>query len=273
MFPFAAIPSTWFDVIAMTGKESVDFLQRISTNDVTGVSRGEVRPTLFVSDKGRIIDTVWVVPADDGVLLCVSRGMAPTIIPWLERYIIMEEITVADRSNELSVAMSSSLSDGSFPTTFHGIPVFLSIVPRTSETATASDNDFDIWRIAAGIPRSQQEMTEEFNPLELHLWPWISFTKGCYIGQEVIARLDTYNKIQRSLCHWESESVVGSGSPVMDETGNSIGRITSVYQEGNTSSGLAVLRIAFAEEGCTLTANGVRLTIDKNLYKEHHGTY
>ena len=272
MFPYAAIPSTWFDVIAMTGKESVDFLQRISTNDVTGVSLGEVRPTLFVSDKGRIIDTVWVVPTDDGVFLCVSRGMAPTIIPWLERYIIMEEITVADRSNELSVAMSSTMSDGSFSTTFHGIPVFLSVVPRTSDVAL-SDIDFDIWRIAAGIPRSQQEMIEEFNPLELHLWPWISFTKGCYIGQEVIARLDTYNKIQRSLCHWVSGSVVESGTPIIDDAGNPIGRITSVHVEGNTSSGLAVLRIAFAEEGRTLTANGVRITIDKNLYKEHHGTY
>ena len=257
----------------MTGKESVDFLQRISTNDVTGVARGEVRPTLFVSDKGRIIDTVWIVPNGDGVLLCVSNGMAPKIIPWLERYIIMEEITVTDRSADMIVSMSSTLSDKSFPTTFHGSPVFLSIESRTSDTAAVSDNAFESWRISAGIPRSQHEMTEEFNPLELYLWPWISFTKGCYIGQEVIARLDTYNKIQRSLCHWTADGNVNAGAPIADDAGSPIGRVTSVLQEGSSSSGLAVLRIAFAEKGRTLTVNNSRITIDKNLYKEHPGTY
>ena len=67
--------------------------------------------------------------------------------------------------------------------------------------------------------------------------------------------------------------LIDAGAPIADDAGSPIGRVTSVLQEGSSSSGLAVLRIAFAEKGRTLTVNNSRITIDKNLYKEHHGTY
>jgi folate-binding protein YgfZ len=58
---------------------------------------------------------------------------------------------------------------------------------------------FDVLRIEAGIPVYGRELREDYNPLEANLRKFVSFTKGCYIGQEVIVRLDTYNKLQRRL--------------------------------------------------------------------------
>lgn len=64
---------------------------------------------------------------------------------------------------------------------------------------TMSNQAYECFRIFHGIPMSAKELTGDFNPYEVGLGHAISYTKGCYIGQEVIARLDTYKKIQRKL--------------------------------------------------------------------------
>jgi folate-binding protein YgfZ len=64
---------------------------------------------------------------------------------------------------------------------------------------TMSTQGYECFRVFHGIPEAGCELSSEFNPFEVGLRHAISFTKGCYIGQEVIARLDTYEKIQRKL--------------------------------------------------------------------------
>lgn len=63
--------------------------------------------------------------------------------------------------------------------------------------------EFDLFRVQNGIPEHPSELSPIYNPLEAKLAPLISFTKGCYVGQEVIARLDTYKKVQRILVRME----------------------------------------------------------------------
>ncbi len=62
-----------------------------------------------------------------------------------------------------------------------------------------SDEEYNVKRIELGIPEFGKEMTENTNPLECNLGNYVSFTKGCYIGQEVIARLDAYDKISKHM--------------------------------------------------------------------------
>jgi len=63
----------------------------------------------------------------------------------------------------------------------------------------AGDEAAEIWRVMRGLPASGHELTEDYNPLEAGLWDAVSFDKGCYVGQEVVARLRTYDKVSRSL--------------------------------------------------------------------------
>ena len=60
-------------------------------------------------------------------------------------------------------------------------------------------DSYEAFRIAAGVPAHGPELGEEVNPLEAGLWDAVSFTKGCYVGQEVVARLNTYEKVKRYL--------------------------------------------------------------------------
>ncbi len=262
-----------FDAIKISGNESVDFLQRIATNQFDEFGPGNIQKTLLVTDRGRILDAVWVVQQHDHLVMFTSRGMAGEIITWLNKYIVMEDIELSDISNEFVIDVHFDQNDNFYKTDYFGFPASFEVKKSSAVGSVKSAETYEMWRIQNGIPRSKKEITQEYNPLELNLWDWISFTKGCYIGQEVIARLDTYNKIQRVLCKISSNSLISEQELLLDETGVETGKITSVVQTGGTYIGLAVLRVKFAVEQQHLTTHETKaiVTIEKTYRKDVYG--
>lgn len=96
-------------------------------------------------------------------------------------------------------------------------------------------------RIEQGRPQPDRELTEDHNPLEAGLWHTISFNKGCYIGQETIARLDTYKGVKQQLWGVRLPSGTELGSPVWLED-EKIGQLTSVVETEQGAIGLAYIR-------------------------------
>ena len=262
-----------FDVIQMKGKESIDFLQRISSNDFTSFSDGKIQKTLFITDKGRIVDASWVIHRNDHLLLLVSNGLSEEIIPWLQKYIIMEDIELQNVSSQYEITLHFDRNNQYYHSEYFGIPVAFELHDHTGTRAYSLPHEFDAWRIENGIPIAKKELTQEFNPLELNLWDWISFTKGCYIGQEVIARLDTYQKIQRRLCKISSATILHEQELLLDELNNEIGKLTSVLQQEGMWIGLAVVRSKHAVEGVQMKTNHSHslVNIDKVFHKEQYG--
>ena len=104
----------------------------------------------------------------------------------------------------------------------------------------------EAFRILRGIPAPGRELTEARNPLEAGLNDAVSFDKGCYVGQEVVARLRTYDKISRALVglSWPSgDALPESGSPLAIE-GRSVGTLTSAVRRpgGNDAIGLGYIK-------------------------------
>ena len=127
---------------------------------------------------------------------------------------------------------------------------------------------WDLLRVDNGIGEAGQEYTEAYNPLEAGLIDMISFNKGCYVGQEVVARLNTYDKVQRALVTlaFEEKASPAAGSGVFWE-GSEVGTVTSVARlPGEThSSALAYVRKAHIEADKVLTVGkddgAVRATV------------
>ena len=118
----------------------------------------------------------------------------------------------------------------------------------------------EISRVEAGIPRFGNEMDQDTLPPEVNIQNRaISYSKGCYIGQEIIARIRTYGRVNRTLVGFRFdkelvESVV-SGSLLKDESGKIIGKITSVVNSPNFGVvGLGLIRKTHADLGKVLTA-------------------
>ena len=113
----------------------------------------------------------------------------------------------------------------------------------------------DVVRIERGVPVSGKELTEDFNPLEAGLFEHVSFTKGCYVGQEVVTRLNTYNKVSKYLVglRWGRDVPVSQGTSLFDD-GKQVGVVTSAGTLPTADGiGLGYVRKAQGGDGYTLS--------------------
>jgi tRNA-modifying protein YgfZ len=104
-----------------------------------------------------------------------------------------------------------------------------------------SDRAWNMLRILQGRPEPDQELTEDYNPLEVGLWQTISLNKGCYIGQETIARLNTYKGVKQHLWGIRLTAPVELGSPItLGE--EKVGKLTSYTETPDGHFGLGYIR-------------------------------
>ena len=257
--------------IEVRGSDRLDFLHRLSTNDLLACRVGEVTSTLFLTDKGRIVDRAFVLVRTDSVLLLTSAGTADMLIDWLGKFIITEDISLHEVTDETGVICLigahvdsvlnegighrltentwDSISIGDIAVTVallqerYGKRAFLMTSAQETKRlllhVTDSGSTFgvraggyaasQILRICQGIPEGGTELTGEFTPYDVGLRDDISFKKGCYIGQEVIARLDTYRKIKkRPMGLIFPEGAAPRVGEMLERGGTAIGTITSL---------------------------------------------
>lgn len=232
------------DALVLRGSDCIDFLNRLSTNDLKGLSESQCRTTVLTNEKGKIIDIATIFYQGESHLLIVSLHNGQRIKNWLEKFIIMEDVVVdgvltdvqliACIGSQTNLALSDIMGIQEVPRednfinivfnnrnlisykdTKWQMPVFYifepqnlksTLLPEFMDTASVKGiidiinlDVFEIMRVEQGVPIFGKEISEHINPLEARLNKFISFSKGCYIGQEVIARLDSYKKLQRQL--------------------------------------------------------------------------
>lgn len=111
-------------------------------------------------------------------------------------------------------------------------------------------------RVEQGRPVPDRELTDDYNPLEAGLWRSISFDKGCYIGQETIARLNTYNGVKQKLWGVRLRSLVEPGMAVMLDA-EKVGKLTSIVQTEQGAFGLAYIRTKAGGTGLKIKVGDV----------------
>lgn len=286
-------------VIRGTGADRLDLLHRLSTNATRDLAAGEETTTILTSDKGRVIEVVRVIALDDHILMLLSGGDTEQVRAWLEKYTIMDDFATSDATSGYVVAGvygdhakslvagvldqrppdAGKVARGRFQEgevmilrdlRLTGAGGFLLVIDATVADALLArlaeggareigEETYETLRIEAGSPAIGRELTEAYNPLEAGLTQFISFTKGCYIGQEVIARLDSYDKVQRHLVGLSFpgslEARNGGALDLVDAgEGKRVGAITSIAYSpslGRTIA-LAYVRTSFAVPGATV---------------------
>jgi folate-binding protein YgfZ len=298
----AMTDNSLFGRIEVTGDDRLDLLHRLSTNSLIGLPAGGVASTVFVTDKGRVLDSVIVSAREDSLMLITSPGAELLLTRWIEKYTITEDIrlrTVTDDTVMISLlgpriismisAMSGLPSGGNGSVTLARGETQLFIVHTQDDRSdianiiadkAATPHLMDMlnslpgawWigrrayegvRIASGIPGFPGEINEAYTPFECGLRGSISFTKGCYIGQEVIARLDTYRKVRRHLARVVSGAGLSGPLPLpMLMNGAEAGTLTSMTEIpfGGKYLGLAIIRNDLAP-GETLWAGTTGMSV------------
>ncbi len=222
--------------VELTGADRAKFLHGFCTNDIQRLEPGQGCEAILTNIKGKAVGHVFVFATATALWLDTVAGQAETITTHLDRYLIREDVTFHDRSNELGelfltgphAAQLLMLDEGLPPyghveresfgqpfvirraDLFHQ-PGFLISLPLTARDAmlrsllavgvvSGSSDLFESLRIAAGFPLYGRDITDENLAQEVARTPQcISFTKGCYLGQEPIARLDALGHTNREL--------------------------------------------------------------------------
>ncbi|MCP5099777.1 MAG: folate-binding protein YgfZ [Chloroflexi bacterium] len=117
-----------------------------------------------------------------------------------------------------------------------------------SGLVVADKTTFDALRIESGLPRYGREMTADYIPLETGLWDDVSFTKGCYVGQEIIARMESRGKLAKRLVKLQPTTPIESGSKITAD-GKSVGTITSTAVLPDGSVALGYVKTAVLDAG------------------------
>ncbi|MFA4923132.1 MAG: glycine cleavage T C-terminal barrel domain-containing protein [Ignavibacteriaceae bacterium] len=299
---FRLLPAS---LLELQGKDVLDFLHRITTNDLKSLPVNEFIKTIFTNEKGRILDSVSVLNFGEKQLLIGNTGTQQKLLLWLQRYIIMDDVKVTNADERYSVFEVFGPQAKSFMTLLCGeqckelrsneirmlnvedfsFSVIANAEARKMESffiialspnaiklvqyalqnkglfdfGLIGEDAYGIYRIEKGI-LSEKELNDHYNPHEAKLLDEVSFTKGCYIGQEVIARLATYDKVQKFLCGFVfiDSTKVDKDFLIVDDELNEIGTITSsVYSLSlQKTIGLGYLKKDFILENKILKAIG-----------------
>jgi folate-binding protein YgfZ len=208
--------------VRVSGPDAEDYLQRMVSNDVEALGVGEACDALLLTPKARVIATLrlWRRGETDFLLL-TEPELGRAVLAELRRMRFAAKCEIEPEQHTSSLVFGGE--DG-IPNDEYGVPARELLDAEV--TATLAADELERLRIEAGTPRYGHELDDRVLPAEAGLdKTHISFTKGCYPGQEPIARLHYRGHVNRRLRVLEVESA-SPGDEIVYE-GKTVGRVTS----------------------------------------------
>ncbi len=238
-------------VYRISGADKDAFLQNLVTNDVAGLANGLVR-TALLTPQGKYLADFFLVPDDDAILLDVSETLAAGLVQRLTMYKLRADVTI----EPLDIVVTQGLGDapeGAFVDPRDPGLGWRSYIGLTNEM-----EDWEARRIAAGVPESGIELVpNESFPLEVGFerFHGVDFKKGCYVGQEVTARMKHKTELRKGLCRVSVEGHAPVGTEIVNGAGKVAGRL---YSQAN-GKGLAHLRFDRVDDAMVAGDAGVAM--------------
>ncbi|HUE46240.1 MAG TPA: folate-binding protein [Aestuariivirgaceae bacterium] len=267
-------------VLGLEGAEARDFLQSLLTCDVQSLQAGQGAYGALLTPQGKILFDFFTLATETGFLLDAAAGSADDLVKRLTMYRLRRKIEISPKP-DLAVAAIWGCDE---PPDVEGARVFRdpraaglgyrAIGPERAldAAATAEAGQYDAHRIALGIADSERDIgsgqmfPHEANLDQLH---GVSFTKGCFVGQEVVSRME-----HRGTARSRIVPVRFDGPPPAPETavtagGRGLGRILS----GHDGRGLALIRLdratAASSAGEPLVAGDTGLSLERPTWARY----
>jgi folate-binding protein YgfZ len=267
----------------LSGPDATRYLNGQVTNDVTQLSEGHAFYAAVCSAKGRMEGDVTIAKHGDAFHLDADAALREALGMRLDKYLIADDAVFEDISDDWNLchvfgAKPPSLTAGQFAiaNARFGLPghdVWTSGVQPPATGPTADAEILETLRLENGIPKWGAELTASTLPPEAgpHMLAAISYTKGCYVGQETIARLKSIGHVNKTLVFLRSanEKFPAPGAKLLIEE-REVGAITSSGFSPRLQKGIALAYVQrqHAADGTSLRADGIELTIAPSLAKE-----
>jgi folate-binding protein YgfZ len=220
-------------VVDVAGNDREAFLQGQLTQEMRGLAPGETRDAAGLTPKGKLLFVARAVGAADRIRLILPAVLRIPVFEHLRKYVLGRRVAIEDRSDEFfrvglygpGVAQLHGPADvlllpaeGEFSAELSAPVALRAEVERLLREAGSEEvpgDTAEILRVEAGRPRFGTDMDATNLPDEVGLAGAISTTKGCYVGQEVVARLRTYGRVNRRLVRFRfGQRPIDPGTPL-----------------------------------------------------------
>ncbi|MFV8756058.1 YgfZ/GcvT domain-containing protein [Nannocystaceae bacterium ST9] len=274
----AEVPGQDRVLLRLTGDDAPRFLQGLLTADVGQLTVGRALPAALLTVKGKIVSEVIVLsPRDAEIWLAIPRELVDAVQAQLEGHVIMDDVVIERLDHALALVWGGSIEPSmaslagvvSFATE-HPLHGHLLVGPRTELDAWLSGQGgelvdaptFTALRIDQARPAWGHELVPDRFPPEVGFVDAVSYTKGCYMGQEPLSRIHNRGQVNRVMVRVEAERApdesTGSIELFLAESEDPVGEWTSRVG----ARGLAIIKRKHAEPGKPLrTASGVALKV------------
>lgn len=292
----------WRAKIAATGKDRVRWLNGMVTNNIRDLEENNGVYAFLLNPQGRILGDLFAYNRGDSFLLDTDQSQAPKVLEGLGRYIIMDEVKLTNISDSLTaIGAAGPKARQVLAAAGFMVPELQSLqvskvewngqnldLVRTDNPALES---YEIWlepgrvnlvwdglikagaraagttalellRIASGRPRYGQDIRDRDLAQETGQERALNFSKGCYIGQEIVERIRSRGNVHRKFTGLVLESTSATPGARIESEDKEVGEITSVA-EMPTSGGEKLLGLGYVRREAAdkpLTANGARVT-------------
>ena len=273
-------------ILYVHGSDSRDYLQRMVSCDLSRISPQQGNRGTLLDGKGRIQAVFDLLQWNDGFLLVTGEQESATLKSRLESMVILEDVEIETDSHvwlhlhgdgspgrmgdlgytEAGTFLAATRTDTAllvFRPRFHPQGYDLLVTADHGEALASSLAEMgevateelrEQGRILLGLPKSGAEMGERTLPPEVGLGDAVAYDKGCYAGQEVLARIRTYGHVNREIRRLEFSAETDSTGPAVgddlwsaDGGDKPIGKITSVTSTPTGWAAIASLRYKFLE--------------------------
>jgi len=257
-------------IIELSGEERVSFLQGILTQDMQLLRAHRGLFAAMLSPQGKILHDFFLIQHHDNILLDVDAAQKDTLLKRLTMYKLRAKVALRDASQQWQVAYRTRAEHAAIGHVAAKKNLLLLTDPRAAELGerlyienaaitpknTVPMDDYHHHRIRLGIPDSARDITEDVAmDAGYDLLNAISFTKGCYVGQEVTARMHYKNIARKGFYVVESDVNLPAPATPVNIAGNAVGTLRGSIG----GCGLALLKFEDAEAAI---ANGQMITVD-----------
>ncbi|MCL6284136.1 folate-binding protein [Ruegeria sp. 2012CJ41-6] len=238
-------------ILLISGSDATDFLQGLITNDIKGLDHGLVYAALL-TPQGKYIADFFLARHEGGILLDVAETLADMLFKRLSMYKLRADVQITESPLNLQRG-TGPVPEGALPDPRHP-----DLGWRLYSAADEGDDgsDWDAIRVAHCIPETGIELTPDSYILEsgFEALNGVDFRKGCYVGQEVTARMKHKTALRKGLCLVDIEGEADPGSEITTD-GKPAG--TLFTRSGNRA--IAYLRFDRAKNDLSAGAASVRM--------------
>ena len=277
--------------ISVSGSEAVTFLNGLITNDLKTLGENRWMPAAFPNVQGRLLAAVRVMRRANDILLDTEAVTREKVLKIIERFTFAGDFKVTDVTEatrqisfqgrgahelvERLFGVKDLARDGVWQnenvtiirathTGEDGFDVMGEGVLETLGATPVSERVEEILRIEAGIARYGRDMDENNVVTETNLDDAVSYTKGCYLGQEIIVRIKHRGHVAKKLTGlvFETDQVIEAGAVIQSTGDKEVGRVTSAVfsPKLQTTIGLGYVRYEHLAPGTQVVVNGVSAT-------------